>query len=382
MMSRFVRFQLRYGFGALLLVTVFFAGCSQQDFGRSVLSPLTDVVDSGKAYVQQRQDEQSLERSRNLAKALADWRMESTGQTPDYHLGPDDILDIGVLSLNEPGQVGKLLRTIATDGSITLPWIGSLVVGGLVAREAEARVRQAYDGRYLKNPEVTLVVSQFRSAPVVVTGAVAKPGMYYLTRDRRTLLEILAEADGVSSSAGDELMIIRKRPAPSTNVVVQADETNGVAGAGSTNLSENLVVISIKKLIDEGDLSLNVPITGGDLITVLPRQKDFVYVLGYVGRPGAYAFDPNIKMGPMQYVAMAAGLTSAARAENCFLVRQTAEGQRMIPFDLTKIMRGARPPFTLEAGDTMVVGSSLLSKLSEFIRPSVSAGMSYAPGAP
>ena len=363
-------------------MTVFFAGCSQQDFGRSVLSPLTDVVDSGKAYVQQRQDEQSLERSRNLAKALADWRMESTGQTPDYHLGPDDILDIGVLSLNEPGQVGKLLRTIATDGSITLPWIGSLVVGGLVAREAEARVRQAYDGRYLKNPEVTLVVSQFRSAPVVVTGAVAKPGMYYLTRDRRTLLEILAEADGVSSSAGDELMIIRKRPAPSTNVVVQADETNGVAGAGSTNLSENLVVISIKKLIDEGDLSLNVPITGGDLITVLPRQKDFVYVLGYVGRPGAYAFDPNIKMGPMQYVAMAAGLTSAARAENCFLVRQTAEGQRMIPFDLTKIMRGARPPFTLEAGDTMVVGSSLLSKLSEFIRPSVSAGMSYAPGAP
>ena len=81
----------------------------------------------------------------------------------------------------------------------------------------------------------------------------------------------------------------------------------------------------------------------------------------------------------LQAVAMAGGLTGAARAENSFLIRETARGQKIVPVDLTKIARGQRPSLQMVKGDTLVVGSGLWARLAEFIKPSVSAGMSYSP---
>jgi hypothetical protein len=48
--------------------------------------------------------------------------------------------------------------------------------------------------------------------------------------------------------------------------------------------------------------------------------------------------------------------------------------------DLTKIARGVRPPLYVEPGDTLVVGSSAIAKMSEFLRPSVGAGAQYSVG--
>gem|GEM_PF-1082231 len=388
-------------YAAFLCAALLLAGCSHQDFNRGMGGAITDVVDSGRSYVPQGGDAAPLERARRLAKALADWRMEASVSPNEYHIGPEDILEVNVLSLHEPGQTSKLLRTVAYDGTILLPWVGRITASGTKVADLEETIRTAYAGKYIKDPQVTVVISQYRSAPVVVTGAVAKPGVYYLTRDRRSLLEILAEADGLSASAGDELMIIRKgserrtngNALSSSNSISLSVFTNAAANppvtneltdaaAGVTNNPENLLVVDLRRLIDDGDLSLNVLVAGGDLITVLPRQKNFIYVLGYVMRPGSYEYSEGRKVGPMQYVAMAGGLSATARAENCFLIRDTRQGQQIIPFDLTKIARGVRPSFGMEPGDTLVVGSSFLAKLSEFVRPSIGAGVSYAPGAP
>jgi len=379
---------------ALLLLT----GCSQQDFDRPITKKVSDVLDSGKPYVAVSPESVSLERAKHLAKALANWRMEASAVSTEYHIGPEDIIEINILSLYEPGQTAKLLRTVGFDGNITLPLIGKIKAAGFKVNELEDEIRKAYGEKYLKDPEVTVIISQYRSLPVVVTGAIAKPGVYYLTRDKRTLLEILAEADGLSANAGDELMIIRKGtedriPINGTDVVsevvsllssnaINTSETAQEQMTNTVSKTGNLLVINLKKLIDEGDLSFNVPIMGGDMITVLPKQKNYVYVLGYVNRPGAYEYGHDKKAGPMQYVAMAGGLSAIARAENCFLIRETEQGQRIIPFDLTKIARGIRPNFEMAPGDTLVVGSSFLAKLSEFVRPTVGAGVSYSPATP
>ena len=47
--------------------------------------------------------------------------------------------------------------------------------------------------------------------------------------------------------------------------------------------------------------------------------------------------------------------------------------------DLTRMARGKTQAETMQPGDTLVVGSSFVARLSEFVRPSVSAGMSYSP---
>ncbi|MBA4388059.1 MAG: hypothetical protein C0404_08770, partial [Verrucomicrobia bacterium] len=77
--------------------------------------------------------------------------------------------------------------------------------------------------------------------------------------------------------------------------------------------------------------------------------------------------------------AMAGGLTGTARAENSTLIRQTPEGQKVVPVDLTKIARGARPQLYLEPGDTVLVGSGFFARLSEFVKPTLSTGVNYAP---
>jgi polysaccharide export outer membrane protein len=307
-----------------------------------------------------------------LAKALAEWKGASGKEGLDYTVGPEDVLEISILNLEEPGKTGKLLRTVKADGSISLPWVGGIPAGGLNTTQIEEKILSVLAERFIKDPQVTVTIANYHSAPVVVTGAVTKPGVYYLTRNRVSLLEILAQADGLSGDAGDEVLLIR-----GGNSVAPIQEKEGEGAAQASD--SNLVAIDLKQLIDAGDVRHNVWLQSGDLLTVPARQRGHVYVLGYVQRPGSFEILKNKPMEALQAVAMAGGLSGTARAENSCLIRQTPKGQTVTPVDLTKIARGVRPPLFLEPGDTRVVGSCFLARMSEFIRPTVGAGVSYAP---
>lgn len=350
------------------------AGCSHQDFGAPVTAPITDRIDGGKPFIDKRASDEALARAHRLAKVLAEWKVETQEPSTDYSIGGDDVLEIGVLNLDEPGKESKLVRTVASDGTISIPWTGRIAVAGLNVQGVEKAVAGALGGRYIKNPQVTCLLTTFRSKSVILTGAVTKPGIYYMNKNSSTLLEVLAKADGLDAGAGDELLIIRGGGLVETNVAVQAEGQDNTAAK-----PQNLVSIDLKQLIDAGDLRLNLPVKPGDIVTVMPKSRDYVYVLGYVQRPGAVEMTKDKPIGALQAVAMAGGLGSTARAENSSLVRQTPEGQKVFPVDLTKIARGTRPELYLEPGDTLVVGSSFIARLSEFVRPSLSTGVSYTP---
>ena len=138
--------------------------------------------------------------------------------------------------------------------------------------------------------------------------------------------------------------------------------------------------MDLKQLIDNGDLRMNLWVRKGDIITVLPRESRYISVLGYVNRPGTFDISGKGPIDALKAVAMAGGLTPTARAANSWVLRQTEKGQKMVPIDLTKLARGVKPKLPLQPGDTLVVGSSTMAKLSEFIKPSVSAGASFTPG--
>lgn len=343
---------------------LFFSGCSNQGF-ENTGSGVSDVFDTGRPYVELKEERLALEKSQKLAKALAVWKATNPEKAAEYHIGPDDVLKIEVLSLEEPGRMSSLLRTVNKDGTINLIYGGTVMVGGLSVTDAQAAVRDALAQKIIKDPQVTVSIEQYKSASVVLTGALTKPGVYYLNRDVRSLLEMMAEADGLSGAAGDELFIVRGTAS------VQSQKEEG--------RKEDLVVVDLKKLLDQGDVRLNLWVRGGDIITVQPRTKQYIYVLGYVNHPGMYEFDETKSLDAVRAVALAGGLASSARAENSFLLRRSVAGQKMIPIDLTKTIRGTKPPVMLESGDTLVVGSSVVAKLAEFIKPSMSAGASYTP---
>lgn len=436
-----------------LSALLFLVGCSSQDFGRPI-GRIADVVDSGKDYVEGDGEADALQRATQLASILAEWERQKTTADVDYTMGPDDVLVVEILSLDAPEKVTPLTRTISKDGTVTLPLVGVQPCAGMTAREFQTQVIKAYSGKYLKDPQVDVAVSEYRSAPVVVTGAVAKPGVYYLRHNQSSVLEVLSLADGLAGAAGDDLLIIRKRegsrtadnrtpsaapantpaesaavaleapkdaPAPWTGshiqaMVVAAIEEDAMAAAdfdttvapdpaivatvaegsgvpaqtdaaadeetaeGEIDLDADLLTVDLRRLLDEGDMRLNLPIHGGDIVTVPPGRKEYIYVMGYVQRPGAFELDGRKRVRALQAVAMAGGLSGSARAQNSFLIIDKPGGRKVVPIDLTKIARGSRPPVYMESGNTLVIGSSMMGKLAEFIKPSANVGATLTPG--
>lgn len=360
------------------------AGCSQQDFARPRRRRPYVIPKPAEARIGT--DEEAAEiRAQRMAEVLGRWAQQKASEPMDYVVGPGDELSISVYALEAPDQTTIVKRNVTKEGIIALPWIGDVDVRQTTVRDIETRITQAYSGRFIKNPQVSVQVSSFRSVSVVVTGAIRNPGIYYLTDNRTSVLEVLAKAGGLTGEAADEVLIVQGEgvtdllPAdtntpPSDKEVSEATQTAMLAG------TNEVIEVNLRRLIDEGDLRLNVEITGGAIVTVKSAAQQYVYVLGYVQRPGAFTLQGGKQIDALRAVALAGGLSPTARAENSFLVRETAAGQSIIPINLSRVARGTSPTVYISPGDTLIVGSSAIAKLSEFVRPSASAGLSYTPG--
>ena len=114
-----------------------------------------------------------------------------------YLLGPDDTVTIR--AENAPDLSDKPFRVDAA-GELKLPMIGRLHAGGLTVDQLETEIATRLKV-YIVEPEVTVSITEFRSQPVSVVGAVATPGVHQL-EGRKTLVEILAIAGGLRPDAG------------------------------------------------------------------------------------------------------------------------------------------------------------------------------------
>ena len=128
-----------------------------------------------------------------------------TGIGKDYRVGPNDLLEVEILDLD------NFKRTVRVNaaGAITLPLIGAAVVAGLTAQQVESHVAERYAEKYLQNPQVSVFIKEFTTERITVDGAVVKPGIYPLT-GQITLLRALALAGGFGQIANStEVMLFR-----------------------------------------------------------------------------------------------------------------------------------------------------------------------------
>jgi len=109
-----------------------------------------------------------------------------------YRIGPSDKLSLTVF------QVADLsFQEIFVDasGKLQLPLLGSVQAAGLTPAELSADLERRLGERYLRNPRVSVSVSEAASQKITVDGAVTKPGVYQM-RGRTTLLQAVAMAEG------------------------------------------------------------------------------------------------------------------------------------------------------------------------------------------
>src|SRR6185437_11095874 len=124
---------------------------------------------------------------------------------PDYELGSNDQILIGVPQSEEINQ--RPFR-IDSDGFINLPIVGRVHAGGLTVRGLETELTTKLR-EYIREPQVTVTVVQFRSEPVFFLGAFRTPGIYPL-QGGRTLVEMLAAVGGMQPTAGRRIKITRR----------------------------------------------------------------------------------------------------------------------------------------------------------------------------
>ena len=248
-----------------------------------------------------------------------------------YRIGPRDRLVIRVEEL--PDLNGEL--QVADDGTITLGVIGSIEVRGLTETELVERIRSRLLAEGMRRATVTATVSEFRSQPVSLLGAVARPGNQVIP-GRSTLIDLVLDAGGLTEQAGSKI-IVRRR--------------------ASNGLSDR-VEINVDDLFVRGDPSVNLPIYAGDMIHVLPVKEIAVHFLGEVATAGTLTFRDNKRVTLLTAIAQAGGLTETA-SNKLVIKRDDGSGRRFeINVDYRKLLNGKVPDVDLQDGDLIVVKES------------------------
>jgi polysaccharide export outer membrane protein len=251
----------------------------------------------------------------------------------DYTIGEQDLLEVSVFEVD---QLSRTVR-VSQEGTITLPLLGQIPVSGLTREQVEAEIALRLADGFVRSPQVSVFIREHQSRKVTVTGAVNKPGSYEMLGPR-TLLEMIAEAGGLSEESGKALQVIRRPPE---------------SGA------EQRIPVSLESLLYEGVSSANLSLRPGDIVYVPFVEMIDVYVNGAVKEPGAYQFKRSEQVTALQAVTRAGGVTDRANEKKVQVIRRRSDGsKRIIPVNLRKVKKGKVDDLVLEKDDIVVVPES------------------------
>lgn len=124
------------------------------------------------------------------------------------------------------------LARIDARGIVNLPLIGELTIGGLTVVEAQELVQRAYqEGRFLRNPQVTVSVEEYAPREVSIQGQIRSPGRYTLPIESTfTVVELVTKAGGITDiGKGTEVSVTRVLPDGSKQVF-KVDVDNVIKG--------------------------------------------------------------------------------------------------------------------------------------------------------
>lgn len=254
-----------------------------------------------------------------------------TNSGNEYRIGPRDMVAIRVF---EEPELNVDVR-VNEDGSIRLPLVGSVPAEGLTENELAARLKTILESDLLQRASVSVEVTEFRSRPISVLGAVRQPGSLNFS-GRLTLLEAITAAGGLAENHGESIFVLRRA-------------TNGLT---------DQVSIPIKDLLVRADPDVNIPIFANDLINVPAAVEVTVYCLGEVATPGALSFQSTEHITLLAAIARAGGLTD--RASKKILIRRQRTGgePQEIWVSYKHIIAGRTPDPELHQGDVVIVKES------------------------
>jgi polysaccharide export outer membrane protein len=268
--------------------------------------------------------------ARPLAARVEHGEAQSIGTAAgDTPLGPHDLLFVKVFGVESLDRRAR----ISADGTLEFPLVGEVQASGMTRRELEEEISRRLADGFVRDPEVSVLVEEYRSRRISVSGAVRHPGAFELLGPS-TLLEVLALAGGIlEDRAADHVLIVRP------------------------HAQDEPPPIEVRRgALESGQLEANLSLRPGDLIHVPFEEMIEVLVRGRVRQPDRYRVPASNGVTILQAVMLAGGTPDGGTGRRAEIFRSQQDGPALtLEVDLKRIRDGADPDLPLKANDIVVV---------------------------
>jgi polysaccharide export outer membrane protein len=301
-----------------------------------------------------------------------------------YRLGPGDRLRSSLFRMEGYETTAEVL----SDGTMTLPRLGSVPVWGLTLDEARRRITTGY-ARFLRRPIVYLDLVAARPVRVSVSGEVQRPGLYSIGQGGTAQLASSGpggDGGATVSSSGPPTLVEALQKAGGLTAWGDLRRITVQRASGGPGSPVRSFTVDFWEVLQSGGPVANPLLVDGDSIRV-PRAEQLsqrellavasstfapdtisVNVVGEVVRPGNQSIKANSPLS--QALLSAGGLTQRGKATGVRLLRLEADGsirQATIQFDPTAAMgTTANPP--LQQGDVIVVERHGWARVNDSLR--------------
>ncbi|PQV49951.1 polysaccharide biosynthesis/export family protein [Paraburkholderia sp. BL21I4N1] len=318
---------------------------------------ITEVDAALISQLAQRRRQQQLELSQLLS-----------GTPREYVVGAGDVLQIvvwdhpefaaalGSSQIQSSARPGDPLAGFIVDqnGSLTFPYAGTLQVAGLRTDEIQQRLSITL-GKYFVKPQVTVRMASYRAHQVYVDGEVHSPGALSVNDVPMTLYEALSRAGGFSDTADQSDLVL-------------------VRGGQSHR-------VNLTRLLEQGVSPSRLFLNPGDVLRVMPRDENGVYVMGEVNKPVS-AVPRRTGVITLADALSQAGSVNASTADaaQMFVIRGSSTGTPQV-FHLdgrSPVAMLLAKDFDLQPKDVVYVdGSGLVrfNRVLTLLMPLISSGL-------
>jgi polysaccharide biosynthesis/export protein len=305
-----------------------------------------------------------------------------------YTLGAGDLVKIDIFDTPELKLENRY--TVLVDGSLNLPWVGTVNVQGLTLAQAADVLALRYS-QFIQKPLITLNSVSPRPLKIAVLGEVNRPGAYIISPISGTETSRTNLSERTSSDTGSQWPTVTKAIQTAGGITQLANVRKIQVRRPQRGGADKVMDLDLWKFLQAGEQNQDFTLRDGDSISIpLATNLDpaeateiatsnfspetiKVSVAGEVVTPGLVTVTPNTSLN--QAVLVAGGFKSGrALRRDVELIRLNPNGtvsRRGIAIDFSKNLDEANNP-ALRNNDIIVVKPNGLAKTSDFLNLLVS----------
>jgi len=247
--------------------------------------------------------------------------------TTEYLLGPEDTVEISVFRQDEL----KMETTVSPLGKISYYLIDDIQAAGLTQFQLRDKIKEELT-KFIKDPEVVVRITEYRSHKVFVLGQVTNPGVFHMRNDF-TLVEAISAAGGITSDA--------------------------YLGGAYVVRDREVLLVNFFKLIENGNMGENIPLMPNDVIYIPDNKEQRVFVIGEVNKQSAIPTGDGLTL--LEAIAEAGGFTHDANKGGILVMRGNLSEPQIMRIDAKRMDLTTNIP--LQRGDIIYVASSAIANV-------------------